>query len=174
MPGIYFKDGIYVLTDNDTENDICVYHYNKYFVSLYGGRIEIKRNYSETAYLTIDGISITNIINKKICEDIPLSIITSYLNAIETNGVDTFLENYKKSIEFLYGELKDLNQRTESQLSIEKEDSKIKSLLAELTKIRELLFSVLAILFSLYTYMSAGLENEKVISVYQSVMDSLA
>ena len=103
-----------------------------------------------------------------------LSEIASHLNAIETNGVDTFLEHYKKSVEFLYTELKELNQKTESQLTIEQEDSKIKSLLVELTKIRDLLFSVLAILFSLNTYMSAGLENEKVISICQSVMDSLA
>ena len=103
-----------------------------------------------------------------------LSEIASHLNAIETNGVDAFLEHYKKSVEFLYTELKELNQKTESQLTIEQEDSKIKSLLVELTKIRDLLFSVLAILFSLNTYMSAGLENEKVISICQSVMDSLA
>ena len=102
-----------------------------------------------------------------------LSEIASHLNAIETNGVDAFFEHYKKSIEFLYGELKELNQKTESQLSIEREDSNIKILLSELTEIRDLLFSVLIILFSLNTYMSAGLENEKVISVFQSIMDSL-
>jgi hypothetical protein len=183
MNGIYYKEGIYVLIDNDTNNDICIYHYDyKSNISLYGHRVQIRRYHHETATLTIDGISIvkydysqqSNYTSNYISDALPISIIVSHLNSIATNGVDAFLENYKKSIEFLYGELKELNQKTESQLSIEQEDSKIKKLISELDKIRTLLFSVLAILFSLYTYMSAGLENEKVISVYQSVIDTLA
>ena len=175
MNGIFFKDGIYVIIDNDTESDICVYHYNyKDNVTLYGGRININYESQEEAYLKIDGISIIKVNDKEIRKNFPLSTIASHLNAIETNGIDAFLENYKKSIEFLYVELKELNQKTESQLSIEQEDSKIKSLLFELTKIRNLLFSVLAILFSLSTFMSASLENEKVVSICQSVIDSLA
>ena len=175
MNGIYFKEGIYVLIDNDSKNDICVYHYNyKDDVSLYGGRIKIRYFNEETANFKVDGISIINIIDKEIHKDLLLSTIASHLNAIETNGVDTFLEHYKKSVEFLYTELKELNQKTESLLTIEQEDSKIKSLILELSKIRDLLFSVLAILFSLSTYMSAGLENERVVSICQSVIDSLA
>lgn len=177
MNGIYFKEGIYVaIDDGQSQNDICVYNYHKDNVSLYGGRIRITSSFSgeEEAKLYVDGISIIKISDKKIQNALLLSEIASHLNAIETNGVDTFLEHYKKSVEFLYTELKELNQKTESQLTIEQEDSKIKSLLVELTKIRDLLFSVLAILFSLNTHMSAGLENEKVISICQSVMDSLA
>lgn len=174
MYGIYFKEGIYVLIDNDTQNDICVYNNHKNNVSLYGGRIRIRLYSSnEKACLYVDGISIIKISDKRIESALILSEITSHLNAIETNGVDAFLEHYKKSVEFLYAELKELNQKTESQLTIEQEDLKVKILLVELTKITDLLFSVLAILFSLNTYMSAGLENEKVISVCQSIMDSL-
>lgn len=175
MNGIYFKEGIYVaIDDGKSQNDICVYNYHKDYVSLYGGRIRITYSSEEEANLYVDGISIIKISDKKIQSALLLSEIASHLNAIETNGVDAFLEHYKKSVEFLYNELKELNQKTESHLTIEQEDSKVKSLLVELTKIRDLLFSVLAILFSLNTYMSAGLENEKVISICQSVMDSLA
>lgn len=175
MNGIYFKEGIYVaIDDGKSQNDICVYNYHKDNVSLYGGRIRIIYGGEEEANLYVDGISIIKISDDKIQSALLLSEIASHLNAIETNGVDAFLEHYKKSVEFLYTELKELNQKTESLLTIEQEDSKIKSLLVELTKIRDLLFSVLAILFSLNTYMSAGLENENVISVCQSVMDSLA
>lgn len=176
MNGIYFKEGIYVaIDDGKSQNDICVYNYHKDNVSLYGGRIRITYSGEEEANLYVDGISIIKISDdKKIQSALLLSEIASHLNAIETNGVDAFLEHYKKSVEFLYTELKELNQKTESLLTIEQEDSKIKSLLVELTKIRDLLFSVLAILFSLNTYMSAGLENENVISICQSVMDSLA
>lgn len=175
MNGIYFKEGIYVaIDDGKSQNDICVYNYHKDNVSLYGGRIRIIYYGEEEAKLYVDGISIIKISDDKIQSALLLSEIASHLNAIETNGVDAFLEHYKKSVEFLYTELKELNQKTESLLTIEQEDSKIKSLLVELTKIRDLLFSVLAILFSLNTYMSAGLENENVISICQSVMDSLA
>ena len=175
MNGIYFKEEIYVtLDDGRSQNDICVYNYHKKNVSLYGGRIYITYRSEEEANLYVDGISIITISYNEIQSALLLSEIASHLNAIETNGVDAFLEHYKKSVEFLYAELKELNQKTESQLTIEQEDSKVKSLLVELTKIRDLLFSVLAILFSLNTYMSAGLENEKVISICQSVMDSFA
>lgn len=175
MNGIYFKQGIYVaIDDGKSKNDICVYNYHKDNVSLYGGRIRITFSSEEEANLYVDGISIIKICDKKIQSALLLSEIASHLNAIETNGADAFLEHYKKSVEILYTELKELNQKTESHLTIEQEDSKVKSLLVELTKIRDLLFSVLAILFSLNKYMSAGLENEKVISICQSVMDSLA
>lgn len=180
MEGIYYKDGIYLVIDDDDDekyykNDICVYNYRfKDNVSLYGSRISIKYSNSSRAFFYVDGISIIKVIDKSIKSELSLSEIASHLNAIETNGADAFLEHYKKSIEFLYGELKEMDQKTESQLTIDQEDSIIKNLLSELGKIREMLFSILAILFSLNTHMSAGLENEKVVSVCQSIMDSLA
>jgi hypothetical protein len=175
MNGIFFKEEIYVLLDNDTMNEICIYHYdNKKNVSLYGGRIQITDGYYNWGRLIVDGIPIVKFEDQRIVNGLELSQIVSHLNAIQTNGVDTFLENYKKSIAFLYNEIKELNQKTESQLTIVQEDSKIKTILSELTKIRDLLLSVLAILFSLSTFMSAGLENERVVSICQSVIDSLA
>lgn len=183
MQEIYYKDGIYLVIDNDDdENDICVYNYNKGKVSLYGGRIKLSSK--NGIILTIDGVlsviqmySVTwsdGSISHRISKELSIQEVVSHLNAIETNGVDAFIEHYKKSIEFLYGELKELSLKKESQLTIEQEDSTIKNLLSELGNIRDLLFSVLAILFNLYTHMSAGLENEKVVSVCQSIMDSLA
>jgi Rad3-related DNA helicase len=175
MSGIYYKEGIYVVIDNDNENDVCVYHYrNRYNVSLLGGRIEIQRTARETVSLTVDGISIVKIDNKLIRKELSLSTIASHLNAIEAHGADAFIENYKKNIEFLYDELKDFRQKTEMQLTSEQDDSKIKSLLSKLEELKNLLFTVLAILFSLKNHMTAGLENEKVMSVCQSIMDSLS
>ena len=174
MEGIYYRDGVYVVINTNAKNDICIYRYQyKNPVSLYGGRIKIVSNYDIDAHLYVDGISILKIEVNSISKDLPNSTIVSHLNAIEANGIDAFLQNYKKSIEFLYGELKEFNYKTESQLSVEHDDSKVKSLLLEIEKIRTLLFSVLAILFSLHTYMAAGLENDKVRSVCQSIMDSL-
>lgn len=175
MRGIYFKDGIYVTVDHNEENEICVYHYTyRDNVSLLGGRVEIRYSNEETAFLMVDGKPIVNISDYAVEKSLTLSEITSHLNAMATNGVNAFIEHYKQSIEFAYGELKELKKETEFQLSSESNDTMIDSLKSELKKLKDLLFGVFALLFSLHTFMSAGLENEKVISVCQSIIDSLA
>lgn len=181
MKGIYFKDGIYVVIDSGVKNEIYIQHSSyKPEVYLLGGRVEIKKSdkawIGQYAELIIDGIPIVNINGKydSILYYLTYSEIVSHLNAIETNGADAFIEHYKQSIEFAYGELKELKKDTEFQLSSESNDTMIDSLKSELKKLKDLLFAVFALLFSLHTFMSAGLENEKVISVCQSIIDSLA
>jgi hypothetical protein len=178
MRGIYYKEGIYVIIDNDDENDICIYHYEyRDNVSLFGGRVEIHHRGIEAAYLAVDGKPIINFdIDSKdpIKTAIPLSEIVAHLNAIETNGADAFIKNYKQSIEFAYSELKELKKETEFRISSEKNERVIEVLLYKLRKLNDLLFAVFALLFGLHTFMSAGLENDKIISVCQSIMDSLS
>jgi len=184
MDGIYYKEGIYLVIGSDIQNDACIYHYSyRNSVSLFGGRVRIRKSDAIKAHLVVDGISIITFLKQHwnngtitflIITELELTTITAYLNAIEANGVDAFIQNYKQSVEYMYSELKDLCLKTEMHLSSEHEDSKLKRLLLELEQIRSMLFTVLAILFSLHTYMAAGLENEKVISVCQSIMDSLS
>jgi len=170
MRGIYYKEGIYVVIDSDEEHDDCVYHYNyKDDISLFGGRVEIDNN-----KLKVDGFEIVDIKSERIRSSLDISTITSHLNAIEVNGADAFIQNYKKSIEFVYQEIKDLSQKTELLLASEERKYYIEQLLSKLKEIANLLISVLAILFSLNSYMVASLENEKVISVCQSITDSFA
>lgn len=185
MEGIFFKDGVYVLCPENYKNEFCILATtNKLSPSLYGGRVKIRNaklynSSGSTAQISVDGISII-LLDKQyqskdkmvITYDLPLSTVISILNAIETNGVDAFLEHYKKSIEFLYAELIELERKTESNLLTEQDESIIKKLLEKLNAIRDVFVSVLIILFSLNLYMSAGLENEKVISVSQSIIDS--
>ena len=182
MEGIFYKEGIYVLIESNEEHNDCIYHYEYRGdeVFLFGRRVSIWRsnveyNYQTTAYLTVDGIKIinTNDSNKQITS-LPLAMITAHLNAIETNGVDAFLRNYKQSVEFFYEELKNLSQMKTEQLSSTQDDSKIKSLVSELEKLSNLLLSVLIVLFNLKINMTAGLENEKVMLVCQSILDSFA
>ena len=104
---------------------------------------------------------------------IPLSTIAQHLNAIETYGVDAFMLHYKESIQSYYTELKEIRRILEFELSNEQDKSKIDKLLIEMKKLREMLFYVLAISFSLDKYMNAGLENEKIESVYQSIVDTM-
>lgn len=174
MQGIFYKEGIYVLVDSDEEHDNCVYHYRyRRGRVLLGGRVHICYCSQTTAYLTIDGIRIIDIQSNKKNTELSLFQIMSYLNAIEANGVDAFLQNYKQSVEFIYHELKNICQMKTDQLASTQDDSKIKTLLSELEKLNNLLLSVLTLLFSLKANMLAGLENERVISVCQSIMDSL-
>lgn len=180
MELVCYREGVYICIESPNYEDykLSINNINGEKAShiyLYGRRVFLNFYSSwEYPYFHIDGIPIISIEKKTIKYRFSLSQITTYLNSIEANGVDAFLENYKKSIEFLYGELKEMNQKTESLLTSEQDDSEIKNLLSEIEKIRELLFSILAILFTLYSYMTAGLENERVISVCQSIMDSLS
>lgn len=174
MEGIYYKEGIYFLVDSDKKHDNCVYHYNnRDSITLLGGRAHIYYCSETTAYLTIDGIRIINIYPNRDDFELTLSQVTSHLNAIETNGLDAFLQNYKQSVEFFYDELKNICQMKTEQLASTQDDKKIKTLLSELEKLNKQLLLVLPLLFILKANMLAGLENEKVVSVYQSIMDSL-
>ena len=176
MKGIYYKEGIYVVNDNDEEHEDCVYHYKYKRNVLFGGRVEIRGYYNDNnrAYFSVDGIYIVEIATWRIRQDLSLSQIASYLNAIEANGVDAFIQNYKKNVEFAYQEIKEISQKTELQLASEQREGYINKLLLELKKITDLLISVLVILFSLNSYMAAGIENEKVISVCKSIMNSFS
>lgn len=172
---IYFKDGVYVtVNDGSAKNDMYIYnYYHKDSASLYGGRVRLGYGGSDNATLTIDGIPIVRIYKTDIDKDLPIEEITTHLNAIEANGVDAFLEHYKKSIEFLYDKLEEFRIKTIDEISNTKEETIAERLISELNKIRDSLFSLIAILFSLSKYMSAGLDNEKLNSVYQSVIDLL-
>lgn len=173
MVAIYFKDGVYVALDKvDKESEFYITNESK-MNYLYGGRITIDSYSWRQWHIDIDGIRIIKY-EDILTENFNINEVCAYLNAIEANGVDAFLENYKKSIEFLYTELKEREQKAETQLGVASDASAIQTLLSSLEKIRNRLFILLGMLFSLYTQMPAGLENEKVISVYQSLTNLLA
>lgn len=183
MAEIFFKDGIYLLISKsqiDVNSDNCITKGG--IVNLYGNRVRLLK-YDGNLRFFIDGIIIKEIdiykdrygeIYYSIESELSYEVVVSHLNAIEVYGLDAFIQNYKQNIVFLYGELKDINQKTESLLASEQNDSKIENLLNQLEKIRESLLLVLPILFSLQIFMISGLENAKVLSVYQSIIDSFA
>lgn len=183
MKGIYYKDGVYLIIDHDGEHENCVYHReNKSKVILYGGRVEIRRYvtqyYSdyETLLLDIDGISILKIseYQASILKDLDIEIVTQYLNAMEANGVDAFMQHYKKSLELLQKDLQNLQEVKQSELIALNERTSMRKINEEIEKIEKLLYYLFSIIFTLRTFMNAGLENEKVISVYQSIIETIA
>lgn len=181
MEGIYFKDGVYVLIDNDAEHDNCIFHSKvQISVSLYAGRVALREpKYPLNAVITVDGIDLVQFVktptqNPHMTEVLKFSTVVQYLNAIEANGVDAFMHNYKQSIEFLHEELTALRQRTELDLSTIEDDTKKSDILIKLERIKEMLLQILSILFTLKTFLSAGLENQKVDSIYQSIIDTIS
>ncbi len=172
---IWYKDGVYMVADSDSgENDFVVWSFNMHHCYYFGGRVEVGTHRCGFAvYLKVDGIPIVKVKDKGLDKLLLISEVVSHLNAMEANGVDAFLDNYKKSVEFAYNELKELSQKTESQLSSVSDESVLKTLYSQIEELQGTLFSLFGLLFSLYTFMSANLENEKVISVYQSVLDTI-
>lgn len=172
MRGIYFKDGIYVYEENisDVKNDYCVYSEHVY-VFLYGNRVHIC-----CGRITIDGVQIKRLdlgpgsFYPVFSPDFPMPLIVTYLNSIEANGVDAFMTNYKKDIEFAHNEMMELRSNFESQ-SLKDGDNK--QFIRMINDINNALMVVMVILFNLNSYLPSGLENEKVITVYQSIKDSI-
>lgn len=182
MEGIYYKNGVYLIIDHDAEHENCVYHQrNKDSASLYGGRVAVRRVLADYGYciIIVDGLELirlnkSNYGDKELTHNIRYATVVHYLNAIEVNGVDAFMQHYKQSIDFLHDELMKMKEKTELDLSSTEDSSLKDDIQSKLNRIKDMLFKVLCILFTFHTFISAGLENDKVISVYQSIMETIA
>lgn len=174
---IYYKEGVFVLIKSRDTYDNCAY-YNHIAIpaSLYGGSVIIKHNEKdeETSFLLVNGIEIVNINNlkegdKEISTTLHLSAIVQYLNAIEINGVEAFAQNYKESLEQLQVDLKDLKEEKESALPTLTEESLIEKVKKEIMNINNLLYCLIGLLFNCRLFITAGLENDKIISLCKSI-----
>jgi hypothetical protein len=190
MKRIILHDGIYVYTvNNDLTNDSianadeCTLIIDRYSntqdVSLYGGRVELHHSkYSSTLIFRIDGITIKDI---KPCyldsdsdsysygemnNELSFPQVTAYLNQIAHLGVDTFLDNYKKNLEDFKAQMNEMATALENELK-ENEDSDKAQLLQ---KVKNLIFSIIIILFSLSINMNAGLDNDQYKEAYEAII----
>jgi hypothetical protein len=193
MEGIILHDGIYVYIENgDLTNDsianadkctlIIDKDSNTRDVFLYGGRVELRRQcrqyFSYTLILSIDGITINDI---KPCNlhhgsdsysygemnnDLSFPKVTAYLNQIEHLGIDTFLDNYKKNLEDFKAQMNEMATALENELK-ENEDSGKAQLLQ---KVKNLILSIIIILFSLSINMNAGLDNSQYEEAYEAII----
>ena len=185
MKGIYYKDGVYVLIDNDEEHEDSIYHHEyRNNLTIYGGRVEVKKYTNSYGYsngdlvLKIDGILIFKISEyaTEFFNYLDIEIVTQHLNAIEVNGVNAFMQYYKKKLEVLQEDLQNLKEAKQSELTTMDENiynSSRGRIIEDLDKIGRMLYYLFSVIFTLGTLMNAGLENEKVISVYQSIMDTI-
>jgi hypothetical protein len=191
MKRIILHDGIYVYTvNNDLTNDSianadeCTLIIDRYSntqdVSLYGGRVELHHSkYSSTLIFRIDGITIKDI---KPCyldsdsdsysygemnNELSFPQVTAYLNQIAHLGVDTFLDNYKKNLEDFKAQMNEMATALENELK-ENEDSDKAQLLQ---KVKNLIFNIIIILFSLSINMNAGLDNRQYVEAYEAIIE---
>jgi hypothetical protein len=193
MEGIILHDGIYVYIENgDLTNDsianadkctlIIDKDSNTRDVFLYGGRVELRRQcsqyFSYTLILSIDGITINDI---KPCNlhhgsdsysygemnnDLSFPKVTAYLNQIEHLGIDTFLDNYKKNLEDFKAQMNEMATALENELKENKDSGKA----LVLQGVKNLIFSIIIILFSLSINMNAGLDNSQYEEAYEAII----
>jgi hypothetical protein len=92
--------------------------------------------------------------------------VTAYLNQIEHLGIDTFLDNYKKNLEDFKAQMNEMATALENELK-ENEDSDKAQLLQ---KVKNLILSIIIILFSLSINMNAGLDNSQYEEAYEAII----
>ena len=179
MDAIFKVNNVYVVVRNKKvregidigQSEELIISKSKDSASLYGGRVYVSYNSYYQAYrFMIDGIYIYKF--KSSSYDISLDInlnmsnVAAYLNQIENLGIETFLENYKKQLESVKGDLEGLEEKMLQDLGGDEENKNEK-----LSVIRESIIKIGTILFALYVNMNAGLQVQDYIDAYNMVIN---
>lgn len=165
MDAIIFKDNVYVYIKRKECKDENIMQKEEVFkfpgnYNLYGGRVEIRLS-NNISSLTIDGISIIRLDQYyDLDEDLPLNTICAYLNQINQLGIDSFLANYKVTVENL--KIETMNKLNESKTTNNK------TLISDLN---DILDKLTAILFALCLNMNAGLDNHIYTEAYNNIIN---
>lgn len=144
-------------------------------ISLYGGRVKVETtNSSYTTYLYIDGIHIfspqvpdRNGIPACLLGYLSIETLIAYLNQIEALGVDSFLENYQKSLREFKKDMSEQSEKLEANLTIT-EDKEYRE---RLRRIQEILYKLSFIILALSINMFAGYDNHVYEEAYQSIIN---
>lgn len=179
MTGIFKVNNVYVVVrDKEVREGIEKNNMPEYIISdddfsatLYGGRVLIERDRSYFR-ISIDGIAIyeikqySNSIELFESDYIKIEKIVAYLNQIENLGIETFLENYRKQLETLKGELERVAEKIQEDLGEGGEKNSTR-----LAIIRRLIIKISSFLFALYVNMNAGLQAQDYIDAYNMVIN---
>lgn len=194
MKTIFFKNGVYVCSEEEfnfedddnkvkTDDSIIVSADSPYGSDsrlLYGGRVKVSLRYNLGCRLTIDGVGIKGFDNKLsseacamsyVTDDLTTQKVTAYLNQIEQLGIDTFLENYKTTLENFKADIMALCEKYESLLKEEEPNSGSANTYKDfLDRARFCLTILTIILFSLACNMKTGLDNHVYEDTYNEVL----
>ena len=129
--------------------------------------------------LVVDGISIKKLCSTswhydndgfyyaKVDSSLDTAQVTSYLNQMQQLGVDTFLANYKQSLEKSKEELSVICDKLESELSVQENEIKKKFL----GKLRDVIIELVVILFALMVDVNVGLDNHNYVDAYNKIVN---
>lgn len=106
-----------------------------------------------------------------VTDDLTTQKVTAYLNQIEQLGIDTFLENYKTTLENFKADIMTLCEKYESLLKEEEPNSGSANTYKDfLDRARFCLTILTIILFSLACNMKTGLDNHVYEDAYNEVL----
>ena len=103
----------------------------------------------------------------KVDSSLDTAQVTSYLNQMQQLGVDTFLVNYKQSLEKSKEELSVICDKLESELSVQENEIKKKFL----GKLRDVIIELVVILFALMVDVNVGLDNHNYVDAYNKIVN---
>lgn len=193
MKTIFFQNGVYVYSEEEFDfedddnkvktNDSIIVSVDSPYDSdsrlLYGGRVKVYLERHE-CNLTVDGVEIKGFDNKSsnescamiyVTDDLTTQKVTAYLNQIEQLGIDTFLENYKTTLENFKADIMALCEKYESLLKEEEPNSGSANTYKDfLDRARSCLTILTIILFSLACNMKTGLDNHVYEDAYNEVL----
>ena len=177
MEAILLKNGIYIGVDTYVDKSLddskiqeskeLVYCDESDSAILFGGRVHV--SCYQGWHLSVDGIKI------KVLEyttDYPyfansLQNVVVYLNQMQQLGVDTFLSNYKLSLEKTKEELTVICDKLEGELSVQENEGKAKLL----AKLRGVIIEMIVILFGLMVDVNVGLDNHNYVDAYNKIVN---
>ena len=191
METIFFQNGVYVCSEeefNFEDNDnkvkadasiILSNNENPNSRLLYGGRVKVSL-LNAIFHIAIDGIEVnafgyTSSYNNQAgiyqTDNLSVQKVTAYLNQIEQLGIDTFLENYKTTLENFKADIMALCEKYESLLKEEEPNSGSANTYKDfLDRARACLTILTIILFSLACNMKTGLDNHVYEDAYNEVL----
>lgn len=196
MKTIFFQNGVYVCSeeefdfeddDNKVKTDVSIIICDDRSCQcdsklLYGGRVivDFPRYDGGKFTLTIDGVEIKNLYYEylngtcaviRVTNELTVQKVTAYLNQIEQLGIDTFLENYKTTLENFKADIMALCEKYESLLKEEEPNSESADTYKDfLNRARACLTILTIILFSLACNMKTGLDNHVYEDAYNEVL----
>ena len=190
MKAILLENGIYIGVDTNVDESldnskiqeskelVCCGEYSSDNAILFGGRVDVYGSSSGWS-LSVDGISIKKLCSTswhydndgfyyaKVDSSLDTAQVTSYLNQMQQLGVDTFLANYKQSLEKSKEELSVICDKLESELSVQENEIKKKFL----GKLRDVIIELVVILFALMVDVNVGLDNHNYVDAYNKIVN---
>ena len=179
MKAILLENGIYIGIDTNIDKSldnskiqeskelVCCYMYSSGEAILFGGRVGVC--YYCGWNLSVDGIEIKVL---RYTTDYPyvgnsFRNVVACLNQMQQLGVDTFLANYKLSLEKTKEELAVICDKLEGELSVQENEEKAKLL----AKLRNVIIEMIVVLFGLMVDVNVGLDNHNYVDAYNEIVN---